>query len=347
MAELRRDPVSGRWVIIATERASRPQDFALTREEPVGGFCPFCEGNEDRTPPEVYAVRRPGSAPDSPGWKVRVVPNKFPALSADGGTRSGGDELYRSVEGFGCHEVIIESPRHIITPTALAPDDFTLVLQTYCRRFRALSADERLAYVLMFKNVGSRAGASLEHSHSQLIAVPVMPRRVAEEMQHSNAYFEKHGRCIFCDIVERELRLGERVVLATDDFAVLSPYAARFPFEMWVLPRFHAHHPMHLEPAQVAELARVLHEALARLEACLESPPFNYAIHTAPVTGEDFGYYHWHIEVIPRVTQVAGFEWGTGFYINPMEPESAARYLREVARDSFVDETAPVFAPNG
>jgi UDPglucose--hexose-1-phosphate uridylyltransferase len=340
MAELRRDPVSGRWVIIATERAGRPQDFVLAREESAGGFCPFCEGNEDRTPPEVWAIRRPGAAPDAPGWKVRVVPNKFPALSTDAGTRTGGDELYRSVEGFGCHEVIIESPRHIISPTQMSHSDFGLVVQTYCRRFRALSEDERLAYVLVFKNVGSRAGASLEHSHSQLIAVPVMPRRVAEEMQRSNEYYDKHGRCIFCDIVERELRLGERVVLATDSFAVLSPYAARFPFEMWVLPRFHAQHPMHLDTALLPEFGRVLHEAIRRLEACLEAPPFNYAIHTAPVTGGDFGHYHWHVEIIPRVTQVAGFEWGTGFYINPMPPENAAGYMREAAFEGPDGEAA-------
>jgi UDPglucose--hexose-1-phosphate uridylyltransferase len=330
MAELRRDPVSGRWVIIATERAARPHDFALPREESRGGFCPFCEGNEDRTPPEVLAIRPRGGPADSPGWKVRVVPNKFPALSSDCGTRTGGDDLYRSVEGFGCHEVVIESPRHVLSPTEMTPADFGLIVQTYCRRYRALSEDERLAYVLVFKNVGASAGASLEHSHSQLIAVPVMPRRVAEEMQRSYDYYDMRGRCIFCDIVERELSLGERVVLASEAFVVLCPYAARFPFEMWVLPRFHAYHPMHLETAHMAELGRVLREALARMEACLENPPFNYAIHTAPVTGEDFGHYHWHIEIIPRVTQVAGFEWGTGFYINPMEPESAARYMREV-----------------
>jgi UDPglucose--hexose-1-phosphate uridylyltransferase len=200
----------------------------------------------------------------------------------------------------------------------------------YCERSRALSEDERLAYVLIFKNVGQSAGASLEHSHSQLVAVPVMPKRVQEEMHSCQAFYEESSDCLFCSILAKELEGGERVVLEDEHFAVLTPFASRFPFEMWVLPKEHQSHLFQLDGADISGAARALQQALARLEICLRDPPYNYAIHTAPATGEGAAYYHWHIELMPRVTHVAGFEWGTGFYINPMAPESAARYLREV-----------------
>ncbi len=335
MAELRKDPVSGRWVIIATERAARPHDFYASRGERKEGFCPFCEGNEDRTPPEIMALRRPGTAPDGPGWQIRVVPNKFPALQPNVGSGSHGDGLYHSVDGHGAHEVIIETPRHLTTPTALGPEHLQSVLEIYAQRTKALSEDEAVSYVLVFKNVGERAGASLEHTHSQLIAVPVMPKRVAEETRNCAEFYREHGRCLFCDIVERELSAGDRVVSQNDGFVTITPYASRFPFEMWVLSREHLPHYHELDARGMAALADLLHDALSRLEECLKDPPFNLAIHTAPVGGEEAEYYHWHIEVIPRVTHVAGFEWGTGFYINPMEPESAARFLREVSEEAI------------
>ncbi len=330
MAEVRRDPVTNGWVIIATERAARPHDFHVSRGERSTEFCPFCEGNEDRTPPEITATRADGTAPDSPGWQVRVVPNKFPALrpdSAFGAERRG---LYESVGGFGAHEVIIETPRHFMSPTEMATRDFELVLRMYRQRAHALSADERLSYVLIFKNVGEVAGASIEHTHSQLIAVPVMPKRVHEEMRCCEESYGSHGRCLFCEILEQELQERERVVLETEHFVVLSPFAARFPFEMWVMPKEHSLHFMDLSDVGAADLAGALQEALARLEVCLKDPPYNYAIHTAPVGGAEVRCFHWHIELMPRVTRVAGFEWGTGFYINPMEPERAAEFLRDV-----------------
>ncbi len=332
MAEVRRDPVANRWVIIATERAARPHDFYVSRERRGAEFCPFCEGNEDRTPPEITAVRAEGSEPDGPGWQVRVVPNKFPALRPDqplGMERRG---IYDSVGGFGAHEVIIETPRHLIAPTEMATRDFELVLRMYRERSRVLSGDERLSYVLIFKNVGEVAGASIEHTHSQLIAVPVMPKRVHEEMRCCEESFSTQGRCLFCDILDQELREHQRVVLETPHFAVLSPFAARFPFEMWVLPKEHSAHFMELGDEGVADLAGALQEALARLDVCLKDPPYNYAVHTAPVGGAQVRCFHWHIELMPRVTRVAGFEWGTGFYINPMEPERAAEFLRDVPR---------------
>jgi UDPglucose--hexose-1-phosphate uridylyltransferase len=330
MAEIRRDAVSGRWVIIAGERASRPHDFAVGRRRRQGGFCPFCEGNEDRTPPEIAAVRAEGTAPDAPGWQVRVVPNKYPALRLEGEVSSTGTGLCRKVSGVGAHEVIIESPRHLVSPAEMSLEEFGLVIDMYCQRSRVLAGDGRLSYVLVFKNVGQAAGASLEHSHSQLIAPPVMPRRVQEEIQHCRAYFESHQRCLFCDIIKQESEEGARVALDEENFVVLSPYAARFPFEMWILPKHHVSQFCKSGPEDLLGLTRVLHETLTRLEMCLSEPPYNYAIHTAPVTGTEPGHYHWHVELIPRVTRVAGFEWGTGSYINPVPPEDAARFMREV-----------------
>ncbi|MFO8007931.1 MAG: galactose-1-phosphate uridylyltransferase [Candidatus Brocadiia bacterium] len=330
MAELRQDPVSGRWVIIATERAARPHDFRVPRGRGHGGFCPFCEGNEDRTPPEVYAVRAEGTKPDTPGWQVRVVPNRFPALRAEQDATDMGNGFYHAVGGHGVHEVIIESPRHITSPTEAPPEELVPVVRTYCARAGAHSK-QGLSYVLLFKNVGQRAGASIEHSHSQLIAVPVLPKRVAEEMQNCREYGNREGKCLFCEIVRREREAGARVVLERDGFVVLSPYSARFPFELWILPAFHAVHFHELSDTRAEQLAHVLHEVLTRLDICLREPPYNYAVHTAPVGAPDDAPYHWHIEVIPRVTRVAGFEWGTGFYINPMEPERAAEHLRRVS----------------
>ncbi len=334
MAELRQDPICGRWVIIATERAARPSDLALGRGEPKGGFCPFCEGNEDRTPPEIAAVRPGGGPSNSPGWRVRVVPNKFPALSLNGHPSAPVHSVghRRTAPGVGTHEVIIESPRHAISPTQMPPEDFGHVIATYCGRAEALEADERLAYVLIFKNVGQEAGASIEHCHSQVMGVPVMPRRVAVEMERCEHFHQEHGRCLFCDVLAEELADGSRVVAQTEHFAAISPFAAAFPFTVWVLPRFHTGRLYDMSGAQMGEVARLFQQTMARVEVCLGDPPFNYAIHTAPTapTQRQRECYHWHIELIPRVTRMAGFEWGTGFYINPVEPETAARYLRDV-----------------
>ena len=251
MAELRQDPTCGRWVIMATERAARPGDFKVGRGAPKGGFCPFCEGNEDRTPPEIAAIRPGGGPKDSRGWRVRVVPNKFPALSMDGVAVEQGTPLRPRVPGVGVHEVIIESPCHAVSPTQMPPSDFECVIQVYCERAEKLNAEQRLAYVLIFKNVGVEAGASIEHAHSQIVGVPVMPRRVVEELARSDSYHRRHGRCLFCDILAEDLAAGERLVAQSESFAVLSPFAAAFPFTLWLLPKFHAGHLWEMGPHRI------------------------------------------------------------------------------------------------
>jgi len=324
------DPVAGRWVITAPERAARPRDFPLAKRQRKGGFCPLCEGNEDKTPDEVLAFRPEGSQPNTPGWRVRVVPNKYPFLQAEGEPHEEDVGAWRRMGGIGVHEIVVESPRHITSPAEAPADELHEVICAYRQRILHWKADGRLDYALIFKNVGDAAGASLEHSHSQLVCTPVVPKRVLEEMDRCGDYWRSRGRCVLCDILAGELAGRERLVAESDNFAVITPYASRFPFEMWLMPREHGSHFEDTSPDLLGELARVLREVLSRLDVSLGEPPYNYVLHTAPLKCEPAQHYHWHLEVIPRLTHVAGFEWGTGFYVNPVLPEEAARCLRDV-----------------
>lgn len=331
MPELRKDPIIGRWVIIATERAKRPNDFKVVQDKPKGGFCPFCEGNEDKTPPEIMAYRKNGSPPNTPGWIVRVVPNKFPALMIEGGLNREGIGIYDKMNGVGAHEVIIEGTNHEKMLSDFADDEVESVLWAYRDRIIDLKKDTRFKYIMIFKNHGEAAGASLEHTHSQLIALPIVPRNVAEEMNGSKDYYSYKERCIFCDIVRQEKNDKLRVVFENDDYLVICPFAPKFPFETWILPKTHQ---THYEDGQVKEyknLAKALRTTLKKLAIALNNPPYNFIIHNTPiVTEKNIPYYHWHIEIMPSLTKVAGFEWGSGFYINPTPPETAAQHLRDI-----------------
>lgn len=337
MPELRKDPVVGRWVIIATERAKRPSDFESATDGPVTSSCVFCEGRESETPPEVYAVRAEGTQADGPGWDVRVIPNKYPALNATGQLDREGVGLCDMANGIGVHEVIVETPAHGPDMADLSAEHVAKVMQTYRRRILDLEEDERLKYVLIFKNQGQSAGASLQHAHSQLIATPITPKRVKEKLDGAKQYFDYKHRCIFCDYIKQEIEIfGERLVEETTHFVALSPFAARFPFETWILPKRHMLDFTLIEDEEVTDLGRLLKLILMKLRTALHSPPYNYVLHMAPYRRPRGGYwttierdYHWHIELIPRLTRVAGFEWGSGFYINPTPPEVATETLRE------------------
>jgi len=338
MPELRKDPVVGRWVIIASERALRPSDFHKVSEEPSGSEvkCPFCPGNEHTTPPEIYAIRDDGSQPNTPGWKVRVVPNKFPALRIEGDLGRRGIGMYDMMSGIGAHEVIIETPNHYKKLCDLSVAELSLVLKTYRFRLSDLKKDPRFRYILIFKNQGEQAGASLHHSHSQIIATPVTPKRVKEELQGAREWFIMKERCVFCDIINQELDSGSRLVYENESFIAFAPFAARFPFECCIMPKKHSCDFDSITDEEIIQLADALGIVLRKLKVALNDPQYNYIIHTAPNRYQRRGYwttleqdYHWHIEIIPRLTKVAGFEWGTGFYINPTPPEDAAKYLRE------------------
>lgn len=329
MPELRKDPVHGRWVIISTERSRRPSDFAPEEHRSVGGFCPLCEGNEDRTPPEVLAFRENGTPPNTPGWLLRVVPNKFPALRIEGELDREGEGIYDKMNGIGAHEVVVETPFHHETLATLPQKAVENVLWAYRERIIDLRRDDRLRYVMVFKNYGSAAGASLEHAHSQIIALPIVPTRVREEIEGAKNYFQYKDRCVFCDIIRQELRQRNRVIIENSGFVSIAPFASRFPFETWILPKIHQPSYELMEGSFYGQAAEILSHTLQKLKKVLDDPPYNYIIHTSSFPEQDRDHYHWHIEIMPKLTKVAGFEWGTGFYINPTPPEEAAEYLRE------------------
>ena len=327
MPELRKDPVIGRWVIVATERGKRPSAYAKEHEAKQGGFCPFCRGQEHHTPPEVLAYREANSAKDAPGWWVRVVPNKFPALLVEGGLQRRGEGMYDRMNGVGAHEVVIETPDHERSLADFSSHELQEVLWAFRDRVIELKKDKRFRYVMIFKNHGREAGASLDHPHSQMIALPVVPKRVQEELEGSRRYWEYKERCVFCDILHQEETDQLRIIRENDAFTAIAPFASRVPFETWILPKEHALYYHEIQKNQVVALAELLGGLLARMKEVLNDPPYNFMIHTAPFERTGIPYYHWHIEVIPKLTRVAGFEWGTGFYINPTPPEDAARFL--------------------
>jgi UDPglucose--hexose-1-phosphate uridylyltransferase len=328
MPELRKDPVIGRWVIIATERRKRPNDFAVKNEPCLldTTTCPFCEGNESKTPPEILAYRN-GTSANSPGWEIRVIPNKFPALAIEGDLSRQGDGMFDRMNGVGAHEVIVETPRHSCNFHEMNERQVEQVMWAYRDRILDLKKDPRLQYILIFKNKGREAGASLEHTHSQLIALPIVPKRVSEELKGSREYYHFKERCVFCDIIRQEIQDGSRVVAENQEFILLSPFAPKSPFETWIVPKQHQSSFEMIRPDQMPFLAQVMHRLMQKMGAVLNDPPYNYMIHTAPLH-QDPPHYHWHIEIMPKLTLMAGFEWGSGFYINPTPPEDAAEALK-------------------
>ncbi|MCM8781550.1 MAG: galactose-1-phosphate uridylyltransferase [Candidatus Omnitrophica bacterium] len=339
MPQLRRDPITGRWVIVASERARRPEDFSVSQDEMVDDGCPFCEGREDKTPPEIFAIRKANTEPNKPGWDVRVVPSILPILKIEGRLNRRGNGMYDLMNGIGAHEVIIETPQHILHLSDLPPEQIKKCIDTYIYRITDLEKDHRFKYALLFKNYGAIAGSRMyKHTRSQLIATPVNPKLVKEELIGAKKYFDYKDRCIFCDMLKQELDSQDRIIIDMDGFIVMAPFASRFPFEAWILPKDHCCDFPRLPHAARLDLARVLKITLSKLKAALNDPPYNFILHTAPFRiGKKTGYwktieddFHWHLEIIPRVTRVAGFEWGSGVYINPTSPEEAARYLRDI-----------------
>jgi UDPglucose--hexose-1-phosphate uridylyltransferase len=330
MPELRKDPVVGRWVIIATERARRPSDFGRETVRTGGGVCVFCPQNEHLTPEAVLAGRASGARSGAGTWTWRVVPNKFPALRIEGDVEPSGEGLYDRMNGVGAHEVIIETPDHDASLATMSDDAVADVL-TACRdRVLDLKKDQRLEYVLIFKNHGEAAGASLEHPHSQLIATPIIPSMVTEELEGAARYYVLKERCVWCDIVHQD-RGGPRMILERDGFVALAPFAPRLPFETWILPTAHRSAFEESGFDEVRGLAAMLREVLRRMCRVLDDPPYNFMLHTAPLRESNLEHFHWHLEIIPKLTRVAGFEWGSGFFINPTPPEEGAAYLREAA----------------
>jgi len=337
MPEFRRDIISGNWVIIATERAKRPEDF--TKGKPQSqpddkDKCFFCQGHEGETPPELLAYGPPGRKPNSPGWEVRAFPNKFPALKSGDSFQIKKREIYEVAEAVGFHEVIAMAD-HDKTLALLTAQELEMLLRAYQERFLDHCANPIVKYILIIYNHKEAAGASIKHPHSQLFAIPLVSNDLALELRNTSHFYKHHRKCPFCHIIENEVDTarGKRVVYQNRSFIALAPYASKNPFEVWILPRSHNPFFQIVDYQERLELGECLRTVLKKLYVGLEDPAFNYYIQSAPCDGGEYNYYHWHLEILPRLTKRAGFEYGTGTIINVVDPDKAASFLRDVKID--------------
>jgi UDPglucose--hexose-1-phosphate uridylyltransferase len=339
MSFLRRDPITARWVINTDRTKDKPSSLIKMEGLTKKGICPFCEGNEKYTPPEIFAIRQKASKKDKPGWQVRVVPNISPALRVELELDRRAELMYDLMNSVGAHEIIIETPRHIPNLADLEASQIQKVLWAYKQRILDLKKDKRFRSVTIFKNYGERAGhLRIKHTHSQLIALSVTPKSLKEELKGAKEYYDYKERCVYCDIIRQELSTKERIVSTTPHFIAICPFASRFTHEVWILPKKHSVDFEQIDEELTGSLAGLLKEVLLRLKILLDDPPYNYILHTGPnrtprrgeawrTLDED---YHWHIEIMPCYTRIDGFEWGTGFYIDSTTPEKAAESLRKV-----------------
>ena len=328
MPEFRQNKATKEWVIISPERAKRPSDFLQDKEkkEPAPSFmktCPFCVGNEEMTPKDVY--RYPQKGP----WQVRVTPNKFAALQPNLTATRTHVGSFLAAKGFGIAEVLIESPQHNQTIATMPRNEVSAVLSAYRDRHREISKNKNINLITIFRNHGIKAGTSLEHPHSQLIATPIVPPHVRYPIERAIIHYDQYGSCVYCEMVEEERSQKEREIIDSDNFYSFCPFAARTPFESRIYPKRHTASFDQISDDEIEELALVLKNTLLKIRNCLGNPDYNYVIRSAPVGDDHARYMHWYIVIIPKVTTPAGFEIGSGIYINSMAPEDSARFLRE------------------
>ena len=335
MSQFRKDICTGRWVIVAETEAVRPGDFHFKKFTRGSAFCPFCETHEDSTPPEIFAIRPGGSQANVPGWRVRVVPNLQLRLRIEGDLSRRPEGLHDLMNGIGADEVIVETPRHDRSLHELEMNEVEDVIRTWVVRIVDLERDERIRCVLIFKNHGEEAGAhTITHSVSQLMALPVTPRVIKAKLMAAREYYALKERCIYCDVLHQELAERKRVVAENDDFVSLAPFASRSPFEIGVFPKFHSSAFSRISSAQIESLAQVLRDVLQKLDKILGGPPYNLALQDRPFLRPREGYwktieedFHWHLEVLPQVIGLTGFERASWFFYNPVPPELASRCL--------------------
>ena len=333
MAQFRRDPIIGQWVIVHTDDSWGPASYKKEKHHfKQMATCQFCPGREYLTPPELDSVRPPDS-----GWKVRVVSNKFPALKIEGNIDKAHRGIFDFANGIGAHEVVIETPDHLRNNLSdLTPEEIFDVIEKYQSRSIDLTKDRRFKYIIIFKNYGESAGTTLEHGHSQIIALPMIPKYVLEELKGVKVYFEKNNRCVFCDMVTQEYQDKERMVIENNSFIAFCPFVPRYPFECWILPKKHTSDFTLITDEEQLGLSWILKEVLMRLKKCLSDPSYNFYFHIPPINCEGqeakdiLSHFHWHMEIVPKLTQTSGFEWGTGFYVVRTAPHLAAQYLREI-----------------
>jgi len=336
MSELRQNLILRDWVIIATERAKRPEEFVTKNKEKKimpehSANCPFCPGKEDKTPPETFRI---GDPPDGEagkkGWRVRVVYNKFAALTPEGEATRQTCGIYRSMNGVGIHEVIIEHPRHNALTALLGAEEVTDIIRAYKNRYLSARENKHIEAIIIFKNHGPSAGTSLEHPHSQLIATPIVPPQIRNRLEQAVRYFDDTGRCVFCQTLQEELRAKERIIQETNHFVSFIHYAALSPFHIWIFPRRHMASFAAINEEEIKDLAGNLKTTLGKLYYGLDNPDFNYSIRSTPVDEPENAYFHWYLSLIPRLSQTAGFELGSGMFINVALPEKSAEFLRQV-----------------
>jgi len=328
MPELRQNRATKEWVIIATERAKRPEDFKSTKEKKeipeYSPNCPFCPGNEDKTPPTLFSIG------NGKNWEVRVTLNKYAALSLDVEPYEKTDEFFRSRGGYGHHEVVIETPKHNLTTALLPESSISNIIKTYKERYLAILKDKRIHNIIIFKNHGETAGTSLEHPHSQIVGTPVVPHQIRNRLQEAMRHYDDHNECIFCRTIKEELKTKERIIIETEFFVSFVPYAALTPFHLWIFPKRHNSTFGEIREDEISDLAKILRITLRKLYFGLNNPDYNYVIRSAPTDGRGLAYFHWYISIIPRLTKSAGFELGSGMFINVSLPEENAKFLREV-----------------
>jgi UDPglucose--hexose-1-phosphate uridylyltransferase len=328
MAELRREPIARRWVVITTDHPKGPADYLPFKppyrpQEPEGQ-CPFCRGNEGMTPQETFSLSKGGK-----GWLVRVIPNKFPFFHIEGEFDRRPEGMYDVMEAIGAHEIVVEAPEHHQNLAMMEPDQIEKILIAYRERFIDLEKDRRFQQFLIIKNY---PGVFNRHPHSHIMAMPVIPRRIDEEVWGTLDYYQRKERCIFCDIIKEEISVKKRVILESVHFLVFSPFASRYPFETWIIPKVHSPDFHHISEEEVRDLSVGIQSLFTCFYKLLSDPPYSLTLHTSPVQSQFHRpEYHWHIEARLRIGLREGFEWGTGFFVNPTPPEDAAAYLRGVA----------------
>lgn len=329
MSDIRKDPFSNTWVIIAPGRAARPHVEEKDKEEEVER-CPFCESPEI-TAPIPHPANCTGQLDDKGNWITKVIPNKFPALTPDPELEQEQiDGIYHNLTGVGGHDILIETPEHkYFSWSSMPTEQIQAVLRNYRCLYSHWRKDPRIEYLSIFRNYGHVAGASLRHPHSQMVATPLVPPRIDQELQEMKRHYEQSNHCLMCHVIELELKSKERLILENEDFAAFANFAPRFPYETLVVPKKHADTFEDITDEQIANLASLLSELFKKFDKLLNDPPYNLILHVSPLRTHGLLYYHWHIEIIMRLSQPAGFEWGSGVYINSVAPEKAAKELSE------------------
>ena len=329
MPEFRQNIATKEWVIIATERAKRPHDFSQKKDiaeiPPHSDNCPFCPGNEDKTPATLYEVKNGSS------WQIRVIPNKFAALSREGEFERTGISPFHSMTGIGVHEVAIETPMHNLSPALLRTEDFRKLLEVYRERYFAIfSTRPRTEVIIIFKNHGKGAGTSLDHPHSQIVATPIVLLHLKYRVDEALRFFDATGDCVFCHMFQKEIESEKRIVSKNRSFVVFEPFASSAPFETWIMPLRHSSCYGAISDEEIGDLAEIFNDLLKKLYTGLDNPDYNYMIKSAPGDRRNTEHYHWYIKVVPRLTKTAGFEMGSGMFINSAIPEDCAEFLRNV-----------------